>query len=256
MIDTHSHVYDSAFDADRDEVVKRALEAGVNHFIMPAIDSSTHASMFSVAENYKNHYATMGVHPTSIKANYLEELELAKELLAEHGSKLVAIGEIGLDYYWDTTFAKEQVKALHTQLEWAIENNLPAIIHTREAWGDMLNVLSDYAGSSLRCVLHGFSGTPDVATKTLSYGEHMLGIGGVVTFKKSTLPDVVREVGLAYLLTETDAPYLAPTPHRGKRNESSYIALITQHIAEILALDFVDTDKITTFNAEKIFNLK
>lgn len=256
MIDTHSHIFDTAFDDDREVVIARAVEAGVDRFIMPAIDSATHEKMFCVAEKYENHFATIGVHPTSVNSGNLHsELEVVEEFLYEKRDAIFAIGEIGLDYYWSQDFVKEQEFAFRRQVEWAIEKNLPVIIHTRECWEQMINILSDYKGSTLRAVMHGFSGTPKDADKILSYGSHLLGIGGVVTFKKSNLSDVVKEVGLENILLETDAPYLSPVPYRGKRNESSYIPIIANFISNFMSKDIDTIDKITTLNAEKIFKL-
>ncbi len=253
MIDTHSHIYSEQFNGDRDEVVERAFNAGVTDIILPAVDSTTHSAMFEVANTYNNHYPTIGVHPTSIKEDWERELDIAHELLQRYKDKIVAIGEIGLDAYWDTTFFKQQEVALHRQLEWAIDNNLPAIVHTRECWDEMINLLSDYKGSPLRVVLHGYSGTPQQADRVLSLGDHLLGIGGVLTYKKSTLPDVIKEISLERLVTETDAPYLTPVPYRGKRNESSYIPIIIQSISTTLDKDMRLCAEITTKNAKDIF---
>ncbi len=256
MIDTHSHIYSHQFDEDRDEAIARAVDAGVSRCIMPAIDSTTHAAMFAVAEQHSNHYATIGVHPTSIDEGYLKELDIALELLEQHRDSIYAIGEIGLDKYWDVTHIEHQKKALYKQLEWAHNLSLPAIIHTRDAWGEMIDVLSDFAGSPLRVVLHGYSGTHKEAATILKMGNHLLGIGGPLTYKRSTLPDTIKEVGIEYLVTETDAPYLPPTPYRGKRNESSYIPLIINKLSEILSLSPQQCADITVLNAENIFKLK
>ncbi len=253
MIDTHSHIFAVEFNEDRDEVVARGESAGVTHIIMPAIDALKHEWMFNVARQYKNHYPTMGVHPTHIEDDYRRELDIAEEFLHDKKDEIVAIGEIGLDKYWDTTYIMEQEQAFRIQLEWAVNNNLPAIIHTRDAWEDMINILSDFKGSSLRAILHGFSGTPQQAEKILSMGRHMIGIGGVITYKKSILPDVVKEIGLDYIVTETDAPYLAPVPYRGKRNESSYIPIIIERIANILDIESNICAEKTALNAMDIF---
>lgn len=256
MIDTHSHIFDTAFDDDRLETIQRAEEAGVDRFIMPAIDSTTHEKMFEVALQYKNHFPTIGLHPTSINgANLHQELEIVEQILHEKRELIYAIGEIGLDQYWSKEFTREQEFAFRRQLEWAIDKSLPVIIHTRECWGDMINILSDYKGSTLRAIMHGYSGSTKDADKILSFGDHLLGIGGVVTFKKSTLSDVVKEVGIENIVLETDAPYLAPVPFRGKRNESSYIPYIVNFISNFMGKDFEEIDKITNFNAEKIFKI-
>lgn len=255
MIDTHSHIYAKEFDEDRTEAVARAVEGGVTHFILPAIDSTTHDKMFKVVDTYKNHYPTIGVHPTSINMDYRRELDVVRDILARQRERIVAIGEVGLDLYWDGTFIEQQKLALREQLDLAIANNLPAIIHTRDAYTEMIPLIADYKGSPLRAVFHSYSGTTEEAHELLSLGDHLLGIGGVVTFKKSSLGDVVRSVGLGRIVVETDAPYLAPVPRRGKRNESSYIPYIVSHLADLMGVDSVEVDEVTTNNAKKIFNI-
>lgn len=253
MIDSHSHIYAKEFDDDRSEVIDRAIKSGVSQFILPAIDSTTHEKMFTVAEAYPNHYPTIGVHPTSIKESYKEELDIAKEYLET--KKVYAIGEIGLDYYWDKSFIKEQEFALRRQLEWALEGNLPVILHTRDAYEDMIKVLQDYNKTSLRAVMHSFSGTMEQAETILQLGDHLLGIGGVSTFNKSNLVEIVAKVGLDKIMLETDAPYLAPVPHRGRRNESSYIPDIISHLSKNLSVTLEEIDRITTNNAKQFFNI-
>lgn len=255
MIDTHSHIYCEEFDNDREQTVLRAVEHGVVQFVLPAVDKTSHKKLFEVAEQFPNHYPTIGVHPTSIKEDFEDELNIAYEILHSERDRIVAIGEIGLDYYWDKIFIKEQERALRKQLEWAIEENLPAIIHTRSAYEEMIDVLRDYRGSSLRTIFHCYSGTVAEAETILSCGEHLLGIGGVVTFKKSALGDIVKEVGLKNIVLETDAPYLAPSPHRGKRNESSYLPFVVKTIAQLLDKEEKEIDEVTTNNAKKIFNI-
>lgn len=253
MIDSHSHIYAKEFDDDRSEVISRAIKAGVTQFILPAIDASTHEKMFTVAETYPNHYPTIGVHPTSIKKDYKDEIHIAKEYLKT--KKVYAIGEIGLDYYWDKSFAKEQEFALRKQLEWALEENLPVILHTRDAYEEMIEILLDYSETPLRTVLHSFSGTIDQAETILQLGDHLLGIGGVSTYKKSNLSEIVAKVGLDKIMIETDAPYLAPTPHRGHRNESSYIPHIISHLSKTLSVTPEEIDRVTTNNAKQFFNI-
>ncbi|MEG0500438.1 MAG: TatD family hydrolase [Rikenellaceae bacterium] len=253
MIDTHSHIYAAEFDDDRSEVVRRATDAGVTQFILPAIDSTLHDKMFRVAESFPNHYPTIGLHPTSVKENYKTELDIANSYLKT--KKVYAIGEIGLDYYWDKTYAKEQELALRRQLEWALEEKLPVILHTREAYPDMINMLQDYRGTSLQTVLHSFSGTIEDAEAILESGDHLLGIGGVSTYKKSKLVEVVAKVGLERIVLETDAPYLSPVPHRGTRNESSYIPCIVEHLSKTLSITPEEIDRITTNNAKQFFKI-
>lgn len=253
MIDTHSHIYADEFDADRAETIQRAISSGVTDFVLPAVDSSQHEKLFEVVARYPNHYPTIGVHPTSVKEDFINELRIVREYLET--KEVVAIGEVGLDYYWDKTFVKEQECALRQQLEWALEKNLPVILHTREAYPEMLKILHDYRKTSLRTVFHSFSGTAQEADTILSYGDHLLGIGGVVTFKKSNLGDIVRQVGLENVVLETDAPYLAPVPYRGKRNESSYIPMIVTHLSSILGIAPEEIDRITTNNAKHFFKI-
>lgn len=256
MIDTHSHIYDKQFDIDREQTIQRSIDSGVTRFIVPSVDSSTHEKMFEVVERFKHHYPALGVHPTSIKEDYQDELSLVKELLKIKRSSIVAIGEVGLDLYWDKTFIEEQKKALCIQFDLALENNLPAIVHTRDAFEDMLNIVNDYKGTPLRILFHGYSGTIVEAEKILSMGDHLLGIGGVVTFKKSELGSVVKAVGIDKITLETDAPYLTPMPHRGKRNESSYIPLIASHIAQVVGCSLEEVAKVTTNNAKFFFGIK
>ena len=255
IIDTHTHIYDEKFDEDRDLCVERAILAGVERFIMPAVDSHTHEKMFKVADDFNHHYPTIGVHPTSIKEDYLGELEVAENFLVQEKNRIVAIGEIGLDLYWDKSFIKEQEIAIRKQFDWAVKYNLPAIVHTREAFDEMVKIVKDYEGSPLRILFHGYSGTPDQATEMLSLGDHLLGIGGVVTFKNSNLYLTVKEVGLDKITLETDAPYLPPVPYRGKRNESSYIPHIISHIASFMECDASEVEKATTNSANLLFGL-
>jgi TatD DNase family protein len=243
LIDTHSHLFVEEFDIDRNEVMNRAREIGITHIVMPNIDMESIASMLKVCAQYPGFcYPTIGLHPTEVKENYLQVLAQMKSLLDTsvlHESTptpFVAIGEVGLDFYWDTTYKKEQQKALDEQISWALEYDLPIIIHSRDAFPDLYSLFSHYKGTSLRGVFHSFTGTADEAHALLEFPGFVLGINGVSTFKKSSLPETLREIPLTRIVVETDSPYLAPTPFRGKRNESAYIERVVEKLSEIYNL--------------------
>ena len=254
LIDTHSHLYDEAFDEDIDIVINNALENGVNKIILPAIDSDTLEKQKKISASYPDiFYRMIGVHPTSIKENYRNELDVVYNEISTNTDSYVAIGEIGLDYYWDTTFAKEQQIALITQIEWANEYQKPVALHVRNAYADVFEMLEKYPVDR-RGVLHCFSGTLSDAEHAVDMG-YMLGIGGVVTFKKNDLAKIVAEIPMQNILLETDAPYLAPTPYRGKRNQSAYILNIAQTVAEIKNISLAQVAEQTSKNAIDIFGL-
>ena len=243
LIDTHSHLFAEEFDADRAEVMSRAREVGITHIVMPNIDMASIKPMLQVCAEFPDLcYPTIGLHPTEVKEDYRQVLEQMKPLLdasmcgeAAH-APFIAIGEVGLDLYWDTTYKHEQLKAFEEQIGWALEYDLPIIIHSREAFAELHALISHYKDSPLRGVFHSFTGTADEAHALLQFPGFMLGINGVATFKKSTLPEALREVPLTRLVVETDSPYLAPTPHRGKRNESAYVARVADKLAELYQL--------------------
>lgn len=253
LTDTHTHIYLPEFDADRDEVVGRALKNDVKVLLMPNIDTRSLDAMNSAAERYKGVcYCMAGLHPTSVNRDFEQQL---KEIGKVAGSSnYVAIGEIGIDLYWDKTFINEQITAFRRQLWWALEMDLPAVIHSRNAFEEIFKVIDEFRGTGLKGVFHAFSGDTEIARKAISMG-FMIGIGGIVTFKNSGLAKVVKEVGAGALVLETDSPYLAPAPYRGKRNESSYLTLINARVAEILGMKEEATAEITTENAMKIFKL-
>ena len=255
LIDTHSHLYDPAFDTDIDDVMARATECGVSTIILPAIDSNSHQAQAHLASRAEHLFAQMmGVHPTSIGPDYSRELAVAEQLLNEAPDRYVAIGEIGLDYYWDTTYAAEQRAALEQQLQWANRYGKPVCLHVRNAYNDIFEVL-DRCPVAAKGVFHCFSGTAADAAQAIAMG-YMLGIGGVVTFKKSALAEIVHDVPLEKIVLETDAPYLAPSPHRGTRNESAYCSIIAQKIAEIKNITVEEVAQTTTRNAQQLFGLK
>ncbi|MBO7434208.1 MAG: TatD family hydrolase [Salinivirgaceae bacterium] len=254
FIDTHSHIYAEEFDTDRAEAVSRSFQAGVRRLILPDIDATSRQAMLQLADSAPEHFfPCAGLHPTSVGASYKDDLKAVEKMLAS-GRRFYAIGEIGIDLYWDQTFEREQFDAFETQVRWAKELNLPVIVHIRNAIEKTIAALEPLADSRLRGVFHCFSGTPEQARQAIEMG-FMLGIGGVLTYKKSDLPDIVSQIDISHLLLETDCPYLAPVPYRGKRNESSYIPLIAQKMAEIKGIDIESVAEQTTRNAELLFGL-
>lgn len=252
MIDTHSHIYSEDFDADRTEVIHRALQAGVTRIIMPNVDSGSLPGMLETERMFPDVcLAAIGLHPTSVKENYRDELALVKSELERR--KYMAIGEIGIDLYWDKTFYTEQVFALQTQVQWALDSNLPVIIHVRDSHKETIEALQPFKNKGLRGVFHCFTGSSKEAEEIAELGDFMLGIGGVVTFKNSGLAGNLKDIPLTKLVLETDTPYLAPVPFRGKRNEPAYTALVRDKLAEVYQVSAEEIDEITTRNAEKLF---
>lgn len=253
MIDTHAHIYAGEFDNDRAKAIQRAKDAAIINILMPAIDSSTHQNMLGLENQYPGTcISMMGLHPCSIKENYEQELSIAEDYLSQQ--KFIAVGEIGLDFYWDISFKDQQYAAFHRQVEWALQYDIPISIHSRNATDECIEVVRQHQQGRLKGVFHCFSGTPQQAKRVIGLGFY-LGIGGVLTFKNSGLDKVVKEVDLAHLVLETDAPYLAPVPFRGKRNECSYISYIAQKLADIKETPVDSIVAITTANAEKLFGL-
>ena len=250
-IDTHSHIYSEEFRNDIDEVVSRAKEADVQKIILPDIDSETRPDMLELCSRYPGMmYPLIGLHPTSVKENYRQELAQVEKYLGT--TPLYGIGECGIDLYWDKTYYKEQVKAFEHQLGLAADMNFPVIIHARESLPEIFEVLKKHPYS--KGIFHCFTGTEEQAERACGM-NFLLGIGGVVTFKNSGLDKIVQKIGLQHIVLETDSPYLTPVPHRGKRNESSYIPLIAKHIAGILEEDNKKIADITTQNAMNLFTL-
>lgn len=251
IIDTHCHLYAEAFGADLVEVIHRAQKVGVKKFFLPNLDRSSIESMLRLEESYSSQcYAMMGLHPCSVKADFLEELRVVESWLKKR--KFAAVGEIGLDFYWDRTFEAEQYEAFRQQIEWAIEYDLPIVIHSRDAMQSSIDVVADYKNSRLKGIFHCFGGTPKEAEQIISLGFY-LGIGGVLTFKKSGLKEVLRSIDLEHIVLETDAPYLAPVPMRGKRNESAFLQYIISDLAEIKGVSEEEVARITTTNASLIY---
>jgi TatD DNase family protein len=253
LIDTHTHLYLPEFDNDRDEVVRNAVSNGVTQLIMPNIDDKSIGPMLEAESRYPGIcYPMIGLHPTSVKEDYRTRMDTIEKAMGEH--KFMAIGEIGIDLYWDKTFITEQTEIFRYQLSLAIASDLPVVIHSREAFNEIFAVLEDFKGKGLRGVFHAFSGDLEMARKAVEMG-FFLGIGGVVTFKNSGLENILKETGPEKLVLETDSPYLAPVPHRGKRNESSYICLVNSKLAAIFECGVEDIAAITTANAKNLFRI-
>ena len=256
FIDTHSHLFLEEFTDDLPEVIDRAKTAGVSKIFMPNIDCSTIEVMLKVTKQYEGYcYAMMGLHPTSVNENYREELAEMKRLL-DLPNSYAAIGEIGMDLYWDKTFLKEQTEVFDTQIQWALEYGLPVVIHSRESFDEVYSVIKNYSDTGLTGIFHSFTGTLDEALKLLEFGSFKLGINGVVTFKKSTLPEVLKHIPLERIVLETDSPYLTPVPNRGKRNESANVKDTLIKLAEIYQQDVEMVAKVTTESALRVFKME
>ncbi len=253
IVDTHCHLYLDEFKNDITEVMKRAAAEGIDKFYLPAIDSAETENMFLLESNFPEKcFAMMGLHPCSVKANYLDELAVVKGWLAKR--KFAAIGEIGLDFYWDKTFITQQYQAFRLQIEWSLQYNLPIVIHTRNAMQETIDVVKEFVPQGVRGIFHCFGGTVENAKEIIAAGFY-LGIGGVLTYKKSGLAEVLEQIDLKYMVLETDSPYLTPVPFRGKRNESSYLKYIVEKLALVKNISTEEVAAITTANAEKIFGL-
>lgn len=254
IIDTHSHLFLEEFSEDLPQVMERARQAGVTSIFMPNIDSTTIAPLLSVCTQYPGYcYPMIGLHPTSVNETFQQELSIVRQQL-ESPTNFVAIGEIGLDLYWDKTFEKEQIQVFEQQIEWALEFHLPIVIHSRDAFEVLCRVMEPYKTTSLTGIFHSFTGTSEEAARLLEFEGFMLGINGVVTFKKSTLPEALSVVPLERVVLETDAPYLAPVPNRGRRNESAYVKDTLIKVASLYAIDADSVARITSHNALKVFS--
>jgi TatD DNase family protein len=253
LIDTHTHLYLPEFDPDRDEMVKRAVSSGVVKLLMPNIDIDSVDRMLSAADRYNGICIPMiGLHPTSVKEDYREQIEKLESLISDR--QFIAIGEIGIDLYWDKTYLEEQVEALKRQITLAINCGFPVVIHSRESFPEVFKVLDEFRGEPLTGVMHAFSGTLKDAIKAVEIG-FKLGIGGPLTFKNSGLSQIIKEISIDNIVLETDSPYLAPVPYRGKRNESSYIGLVNKKLAEVMAMDEEEVARITYENSCRLFRL-
>lgn len=257
MIDTHSHLYDEAFDEDFSQALERALQSGVTHLIFPGIDSSVHDRMMARATKAGGTASTAtGLHPTSVGENWKQELDFVEKHLADGG--WAAVGEIGLDRHWSDEYFHEQVEAFRKQMIWASDADLPVIIHVRDAHDTVFEVLDTLAetGIRMRGVFHAFSGSIETYRRICSRGDFRVGIGGVVTYKNAGIAATVRDIPLERIVLETDSPWLAPVPHRGRRNESSYLGLVAAKIADIKGTTVETVDLITTAAAKELFNIK
>jgi TatD DNase family protein len=252
LIDTHCHLYDPALQGDIENIMQRALSAGVTRFYLPAIDRQYEASMLALENRYSDVcFAMQGLHPCSVKSDFKDALQHIEQSLAAR--QFAAIGEIGLDFYWDRSFEKEQFLAFHQQVEWAMSLDLPIIIHSRNSMVQTIQVVREYQNGGLRGIFHCFNEDESLAKEIVGLGFY-LGIGGTVTYKKSKLPEVLKNIPLDHIVLETDAPYLPPVPFRGKLNESSYIVYIAEKLAEIKGISVEEIAAITTDNALRIFH--
>ena len=251
LTDTHTHLYLGHFNADRDDVIHRAIEKGVKYMLIPNIDRNSVEGMLEICDKYPEHcFPMMGVHPTDVKRDYKEELRSVETWLEKR--KFIAIGEIGIDLYWDKTFLKEQEYCFKHQIELANAYNLPIVIHSRESMDEIFSLLESIGSNLPKGVFHCFSGTLDEAKKAIDMG-FLLGIGGVITFKKSNLSEIGKKIDLKQLVLETDAPFLTPAPFRGKRNESAYTYYVAKKIAELKEMEIEEVAKVTTENAKTLF---
>lgn len=253
LTDTHTHLYSKEFDFDRKEAIQKAIDLNVSRFFIPAIDSSHTQSMYDLEKDFpENIFLMMGLHPTSVKENFEEELAHVEEQFAQR--KFYAVGETGIDLFWDKSFLKQQQESFKRQIQLAKKYDLPVVIHCRDAFDEIFEVLDTEKGNDLFGIFHCFTGNREQAEKALSYNMK-LGIGGVVTFKNGGIDKFLGEIPIEQIVLETDSPYLAPVPYRGKRNESSYIGIIAKKVAEIYAIDLKEVASITTQNSRDIFKV-
>jgi TatD DNase family protein len=254
ITDTHSHIYLSEFEADRHDMLLRAEKEGIGKILMPAIDSSTHQQMLDLENlNPAQCFAMMGLHPCSVKQNFKEELAIIKNYLGQRS--FIAVGEIGLDFYWDKTFTHQQYEAFRRQIEWALDVQRPIVIHSRNSMDECIRVVKEYQKGKLKGVFHCFSGNAEQAQQIIDLGFY-LGIGGVITYKNSGLDKVMEQVEMKYVVLETDAPYLAPVPFRGKRNEPAYIKYVTEKLAALKSISAGEIALITSANSDTLFGGK
>lgn len=254
MIDTHSHIYGPEFSEDRVEVIMRAQEKGVEKILLPNINEQTIPDMLALCrENPGYCYPMMGLHPTDLEADYQEVLDRMHSLLLAPDHPYIAVGEVGLDFYWDDSMRSQQLDAFEMQIEWARDLSLPLMIHSRSAHRELMDIMENHKSEGLTGVFHCFGGTADEAHDLLSFEGFVLGIGGVLTYKKSTLPDVLQEVPLKRIVLETDSPYLAPVPYRGGRNESSYVSFVAEKLSEVYRTTVEEIQNITNATVQRIF---
>ena len=254
FIDTHAHLYSSPLNENRELIIQNAINNGIDTIIMPAIDSDTLESMLELEAAYPNNcIAMMGLHPCSVKDNVQQELDIVEAQLKKR--KFIAIGEIGLDYYWDKTFIQQQIEAFTIQMQWALEKQLPIVIHTRNAMGETIEAVKPFAKKGLRGIFHCFSGSQESAQQIISMGFH-LGLGGVLTYKNAAVAEAIKEIPMSHLVLETDAPYLSPVPYRGKTNEPAFMIEVAKKLAEIKNIPLQEVAAITTNNAKAVFGIE
>ena len=254
FVDTHTHLFSPAFDEDRTEIVQRAIKAGVETMLLPNIDVESIEPLYNLCAQFpQNCFPMMGLHPGSVDEKWEENLEIIRTNLFER--KNCAVGEIGMDLYWDKTFVNEQAEAFRRQVNWAKELNLPIVIHAREAFDEIFAIVDELNDERLTGVFHCFTGSLEQAKKIQNYGGFKLGIGGVLTYKKAGLDDILKDVDMSELILETDSPYLPPTPHRGKRNESAYLLHVAEKLADVKGITLAEVAQITTKNANELFKL-
>jgi TatD DNase family protein len=253
LIDSHTHLYLDEFENDRDHVVKMAVDAGVSKLLLPNVDVATLSDLLSLVKNYpENCFPMIGLHPTSVKGNFRKDLDLLESEINQHD--FIAIGETGIDLYWDKTFRAEQEESFRIQLEWAMKYKLPVVIHARESFKEIYVILDQFKNSGIQGVFHSFTGTEEDVKKIMEY-DFYFGINGILTYKNAGLASVVKSIPLDRILLETDSPFLAPVPKRGKRNESSYLVYIAEKLEEILDLRKAEIDKLSTENAKRLFKI-
>ena len=254
FVDTHTHLFSPSFDEDRTEIVQRAIKAGVETLLLPNIDVESIEPLYNLCAQFpQNCFPMMGLHPGSVDEKWEEKLAIIRTNLFER--KNCAVGEIGMDLYWDKTFVNEQAEAFRRQVNWAKELNLPIVIHAREAFDEIFAIVDELNDERLTGVFHCFTGTLEQAKKIQNYGGFKLGIGGVLTYKKAGLDEILKDVELSELILETDSPYLPPTPHRGKRNESAYLLHVAEKLADVKEISLAEVAKITSKNANELFKL-
>jgi TatD DNase family protein len=253
LIDTHSHIYLVDFDEDRQAMMERADKAGIINILMPAIDAATHENMLKIERQFPEKCRSMmGLHPCSVLGKYVNDLNMIEDYVAKN--KFIAIGETGLDFYWDVTYKDQQYDAFQRQIEWALKYDIPVVIHSRNSTDECIDMIKKNQQGNLKGVFHCFSGSLEQARQIIDLGFY-LGIGGVITFKNAGLDVVMKDIDMKHVVLETDAPYLAPVPFRGKRNEPAYISYIVQKLADIKTISVEEIAAITTVNAQKLFGL-
>jgi len=255
FVDTHTHLFLEEFNDDRDAVIQSAISEGITRLVLPNIDSTSIEDLLRLTNKFPtNCFPTIGLHPSSVKENFEKELELVDEYLNKE--KFYGIGETGIDLYWDKTYINEQEKSFKYQVELAKKHQLPIIIHVRESFDEVFKVIDELNAPSLTGIFHCFTGSYEQAKKIIEYGGFKMGIGGVVTFKNSNLGDTISKIDLQHIVLETDSPYLAPVPKRGRRNESAYLLYVAQKIAELKNISIEEVAEITTLNALQVFNIE